>query len=143
MITLSIPSSLNELDRVLDFISLGHGITECSIEFWIELLDTVQTIFINIVKYAYPTREGIVKISLNYIAEQQAIEISFFDDGLPYNPLNGLYLFTANKRESMLEGSLGLHLLEKSTEESNYVYLNKKNVTTIKKYVNLGMLGLN
>jgi hypothetical protein len=67
MITLSIPSSSNELDKVLEFVILGQEIAKGSIENWMELLDTVQKIFFNIVKYAFPTCDGIVKI--NFIGE--------------------------------------------------------------------------
>ncbi len=135
MVTLTIPSSSNELDRVLDFISLGHEVVNCSIEFWMELFDTVQKVFINIVKYAYPTREGVVKITLNYIKELQAIEVSFIDEGIPYNPLEGLTQTSAINKDNLLEGTLGITVQEKSSEEMSYVYLNQKNITTIKKYL--------
>lgn len=135
MITLSISASSNELDKVLDFTNIGHGIVDCSIEFWMELLDTVQKIFINIVKHAHPTQKGIVKISLSYIRDQNAIEITFIDEGIPYNPLEGLDQSSDTKRADILEGGIRLYLMEKTTEETSYVYVNKKNVTTIMKYL--------
>jgi D-mannonate dehydratase len=140
MITLSIPSSSNELDKVLEFVSLGQEVAEGSIEYWMELLDTVQKIFINIVKYAFPTCDGIVKINLNYIKEQQAIEVSFFDEGIPYNPLEELGFAADLGGVSRIEDGFGISLLEKASEKTSekisYVYLYKKNITTIKKYLN-------
>jgi anti-sigma regulatory factor (Ser/Thr protein kinase) len=124
-----------ELDRVLDFINLGQELVEGSTEFWMELLDTIQRIFINIVKYAFPTQCGVVKININYRKEQQAIEISFIDEGIPYNPLEGIGFVTASNKEKMQDDDFGIFLSEKFTEETSYVYLNKKNITTIKKYL--------
>jgi sigma-B regulation protein RsbU (phosphoserine phosphatase) len=132
MITLSIPSSLNELDKVMEFVKLGQELAEGSIEYWMELLDTVQKIFTNIVKYAFPTCYGIVKINLNYNKEQQAIEVSFFDEGNPYNPLEGQGFASYFGELSRIEDDFGISLMEKTS----YVYLNKKNITTVKKYLN-------
>ncbi|MDF2487246.1 MAG: ATP-binding protein [Herbinix sp.] len=135
MITLSIPSRLNELDRVLDFVNIGLEVYACTMEVWQEIQWTVQTVFLSIIQYAYPINEGIVKISLNYIEVQQAIEISFFDQGVPYNPLESLNPSLRYNTENYLEGGVGISVLENSTDKSNYIYLNRKNVTTIKKYL--------
>ena len=99
------------------------------------IIDTVQKIFINIVRYAFPNQEGIVKINLNYIGEQHAIEISFFDEGIPYNPLGSLGQLSEFKSENVMDGKLGVFILEKATEKTDYVYINNKNITTIKKYL--------
>jgi anti-sigma regulatory factor (Ser/Thr protein kinase) len=135
MITLSIPSSSNELDKVLEFVNLGQEVAVGTREYWMELLDTVQKIFINIVKYAFPTCDGIVKISLNYIEEQKAIEVSFFDEGIPYNPLEGQGFASDFEGVNRIEDGFGISLLEKTSEKTSYVYLNKKNITIVKKYL--------
>ncbi len=137
MITLSIPSSSKELDKVLEFVNLGQELAKGSIEFWMKLLDTVQKIFINIVTNAYHTIDGIVKISFNYIEEQQVIEILFIHEGIPYNPLEGMGLISDDIDEYKAKGSFGVLLLEKSTEKISYRYQNKKNVTTVRKYLEL------
>lgn len=136
MITLSIPSCSNELDKVLEFIYLGQGLVEGSVEYWMELLDTVQKIFINIVDYAFPNCDGIVKISLNYVEEQKTIEVYFFDEGIPYNPIEEKGFETDFGGVSRIEDGSGISLLEKTSEKTSYVYLNKKNITTVKKYLN-------
>jgi anti-sigma regulatory factor (Ser/Thr protein kinase) len=100
-----------------------------------ELLDTAQKVFISIVKYAYPTQDGIVKISLNYMREQQVIEVSFINEGIPYNPLEALNNSTRLTRENRLESKIGISIIEKVTEETSYLYLNKKNITAIRKYI--------
>ncbi len=135
MITLSIPSSSDELDKVLEFVNLAQEIAKGSIKFWMELLDTVQKIFLNIVAYAYHNYDGIVKVSINYIEEQHAIEVSFINEGIPYNPLVEVGLASDYRGEYRIEEGFDVSVLEKSTEKTSYIYLNKKNVTTIKKYL--------
>lgn len=135
MITLSIPSRLNELDRVLDFINMGLEVYTCTVEVCQEILWTVKELFLSIIQYAYPINEGVVKVSLNYIEVQQAIEISFFDQGVPYNPLEGMNNSLRCITDNCLEGGVGISVLEKRTDKSCYIYLNRINVTTIKKYL--------
>jgi serine/threonine-protein kinase RsbW len=140
MITLSIPSRVNELDRVLEFINMGLEVYDCSPDVWLELTELVKDIFLNITEYAYPSGEGVIKISFHFIEPQQAIELSFFDDGIPYNPLEGLPASQQEYRINRLEGRVGIPVSEQSVDETNYVYLNKKNVSTIKKYIGQSLL---
>lgn len=135
MITLSIPSYSEELDKVLEFVNLGQDLTEGSTKFWMELLDTVQKIFINIVRYAYHTCNGIVKVGLNYVEEQQAIEVSFIHEGIPYNPLEEQDLVSDIRVESKYGAGFGRSLLEKSLQTTSYVYEDNKNRTIVKKYL--------
>ena len=135
MITLSLPSNLNELDKVLEFVTLGQEVAKGPTQFWIELLDTVQKIYINIVKYAYHTCNGIVKISLNYNEEQQAIEVLFLHEGIPYNPLEELSLPSEIREDYEFRAGFGMSMLEKSSQTTSYIYKDNKNRTTVKKYL--------
>lgn len=134
MITLSIPSRVNELNKVLDFINMGLEVFECSVKIWQEILESVESIFLSIATYAYPHGEGIVKISLNYIEIQQAVEILFYDEGIPYNPLDNISISIYNHSEHRSEGG-GVSLVTERADKTCYVYLNEKNITTVKKYL--------
>ncbi|MBP1754701.1 MAG: hypothetical protein H6Q59_1099 [Firmicutes bacterium] len=135
MITLSIPSRADELNRVLDFINMGLEVFECSVKIWKEISETVESIFLSVATYAYPYGEGIVKISLNYIENQQAIEILFYDEGIPYNPLENICIPIYSHSGYQPESSGGVSLLTNCSEKTCYVYLNEKNITTVKKYL--------
>ncbi len=135
MITLTIPSRTSELDKVVDFINMGLEVFECSLKIWQEILELVESIFLSVASYAYPHDEGIVRISMNYIEHQQAVEILFYDEGIPYNPLDNIKKPVSSHSECKLEGGNGVSLLTSCEEKTCYVYLNEKNITTVKKYI--------
>lgn len=133
MVTLSVPSKTNELSKVLDFIAAGLEVYECPMQLFQEFFDAVEEIFLRIIAYAFPDREGIVKISMNFIETQQAIEILFSNEGIPYNPLGGLEKSALSPYENKQEGNYGVTLLKERTDQACYLYLNERNVTTVKK----------
>lgn len=136
MVTITISSRAEELDRLLDFIKMGLEVYQCSIAIWLHLSEVVDDIYINIIRYAFPLEEGLIKVSMNYISEQNAVEISFFDEGIPYNPLESRLTTASNSYNNRLLREQTAVVMKEYIDEASYVYLNSKNVTTIKKYMN-------
>jgi anti-sigma regulatory factor (Ser/Thr protein kinase) len=126
---------MEELDRLMDFIKMGLEVYQCSVTVWRQLTEAVDELYISIVKYAFPVKEGLIKVSMNYIEEQKAVEISFFDNGVPFNPLENRFGSLINTYENRLFGRRTAVVMESCIDEASYVYLNCKNITTIKKYM--------
>lgn len=147
MVTLTILSKEEEIERLLDFIKMGLEVYQCSNEIWLQLSEVIDDIYINIIRYAFPLEEGLVKVSMNYIYKQKVVEILFTHEGIPFNPLenrldtrNNIYenrLATLNNTsENRLLHEQATALIKDNIDEASYVYLNNKNITTLKRYIN-------
>ena len=73
------------LPHVQDFIH--ESLKECQVDEQTlnQIHLAVEEIFVNIVKYAYPDKKGVCCIDVNPQSKQ--VEITFVDDGIPFNPL--------------------------------------------------------
>lgn len=64
-----------------------------------------EEILVNIIEYAYPNTVGALYISVEYIMEIKQLRFTFYDEGIPYNPL--LELSEHNKITSLEEQPIG------------------------------------
>ncbi len=91
----------------------------------------LEEIFINIVNYAYPGKEGSVDISLR--TDSNAIEVRFIDSGIPYNPLEQEAPDTSLNAQDRQIGGLGIFIVRNTMDSMEYSFENGKNILTIKK----------
>ncbi len=106
----------------------------------LQLMIAIEEIFTNICKYAYPNSIGslwyVVRHCINN--EERFIELTFMDEGVPFNPLLVPTPDTLQDAESRIEGGLGIHLLRGFDMEVAYTYENNKNILFIRKKENNG-----
>lgn len=96
-----------------------------------------EEILVNIIEYAYPNIDGSLYISVEYIMEIKQLRFTFYDEGIPYNPL--LELSEHNKVTSLEEqpiGGLGIFLYTTIMDGAEYKYINNKNQLTVWKNLN-------
>ena len=135
MTALTVSSGKNELKRIMNFIEMGLEVYGCYGLAWLEITEMVEDIYSNIMRNAFPLEEGLIRVSINYIEIQRAVEVSFFDNGVPYNPLGGkLFGQQISGRRRQWE-STAVAIMERAVDETSYVNLNRRNITTIKKYL--------
>ena len=133
MKTLTVPAKLDELDHVLDFINAELEANDCPMKTQVQIAIAVEEIFVNIAHYAYPPKEGEAIIGCLFHEEPRAVEISFVDRGVPYNPLEKKDPDVTLGAEERQVGGLGIFMVKKSMDEVAYNYVNDKNVFIIKK----------
>ena len=88
----------------------------------------VEEIFVNIASYAYSPNVGLAKILVNIETVPSAIEITFIDSGVPYNPLDKSdpnINLSAEEREI---GGLGIFLTKNLVDDISYQYIDGQNV---------------
>ncbi len=90
-----------------------------------------EEILANIIEYAYPKEAGSVYVSVEYIQEKNQIQFTFMDNGIPYNPLEGISDEEKNPAITTLEeqaiGGLGIFLYTTIMDGVEYKYCNGKN----------------
>ena len=135
MNSLRIEAELNRLEEVQDFVrqaleEAGFGIRQ---QMQVEL--AVEEIFCNIANYAYHPGKGeaLIRCEIHRTEDNECLEISFIDEGTPYNPLEKEdpdVTMSADEREI---GGLGIFLTKQVMDSMEYRYEEHKNILVIKK----------
>ena len=121
------------LHSVLEFIDGQLELIGCPVNLQMHIDIAAEEIFVNIAHYAYTQGTGEVTIRVELCRDPSAIEITFIDRGVPYDPLakpDPDVTLSAKERKI---GGLGIFMVKKSMDEVRYEYLDGCNVLTIKK----------
>ncbi|MCR4798554.1 MAG: ATP-binding protein [Lachnospiraceae bacterium] len=93
----------------------------------------VEEIFVNISHYAYNPQTGPATIRVEILEDPVAVELTFFDNGIPYDPLAKAdpdVTLDADERDI---GGLGIFMVKQSMDDVSYEYKDGQNILTIKK----------
>ena len=94
---------------------------------------SIDELFGNIARYAYTPGSGDVTVRVDILDSPPAVEITFIDGGVPYDPLakeDPDITLNADRREI---GGLGIFMVKKTMDGMKYEYRDGKNVLAIKK----------
>ena len=83
-------------------------------------------VYANIVNYSKANL-----VSIFYKIENGKLQISFTDNGVPYNPLEAAEPDTTLSAEERDIGGLGIFMVKKMTESMEYEYKDEKNVLSL------------
>ena len=85
----------------------------------------------NIIHYAYPgDKSGKLTVRYSFNPTANRAEITFIDNGIPFNPLNAPEPDVINA-ESNPEGGLGIFLVRRLSDKILYEYSDDKNILTV------------
>ncbi|MBQ1477181.1 MAG: SpoIIE family protein phosphatase [Erysipelotrichaceae bacterium] len=119
--------------QVTEFIDRILEKNDCSIKAQTQIDVAVDEIFSNIVSYAYPEKKGDVRVEVKVLDDQA--EISFFDRGIPFDPLEIKEPDTTLSIEERGVGGLGIFLVRKTMDDMRYEYKDGQNILTIVKKI--------
>jgi serine/threonine-protein kinase RsbW len=129
--TITIPARLSEVDRVRSFLRTtlaGAFLTEEDF-FKVEL--AVIEMCVNVVRYAYPGREGDLAVSLDKEPHRVAVEIR--DSGIPFDPRSVPKPDIERLILSRRTGGLGIYLARTLMDGFDYRREDGQNVLTLTK----------
>ncbi len=135
MAELIIDAALENLDTVFDFIHEELENADCPMRAQMQIDLAVDEIFANISKYAYNPQVGKAKINCSVKNDPLRVEISFEDNGIPYNPLEKEDPDITLSAEDREIGGLGIFLVKKNMDSVEYEYKDGKNILIIKKEI--------
>lgn len=130
---LIIEANVDKLDEVLEFVDSFLEEQDCMPKIQMQIEVAVEEIFVNIAHYAYNPEIGMATVRVVVLEDPLAIEITFLDNGVPYNPLakpDPDLTLAADERQI---GGLGIYMVKKSMDDVRYEYNAGKNVFTIMK----------
>lgn len=95
------------------------------------IMTACEEVIINVIKYAYPDKEGKLKIEVVY--KPPKISLKFCDHGIKFNPLEIPEVDTKLPLEERELGGLGILMVRKLMDKVEYEYDGKENHLTISK----------
>ena len=125
----------DKLKDVIRFIGEHLEAAGCNPATQMKVEMAVEEIFINVASYAYKQRTGDVMIRVEHFRDPKAIEITFCDQGEPFDPLaKDDPDITLNADERPI-GGLGILMVKKTMDDVSYRYENESNIFTIRKFL--------
>ena len=133
MSKLTVPAEVDHLDEVLEFTEAAVNASGLDKKSGYNLNIAVEEIFVNISKYAYPSDNGDITISLS--VSDEVITVEFKDTGTPYDPLGKPDPDITLSAEDREIGGLGIFMVKKLMDSVEYRYEDGWNILTMSKVV--------
>jgi len=126
---------VQNLDIVTDFVNEQLEMLDCPVKKQMQIDVVLDEIFGNICHYAYTQSEGEVTVRMEEKENGAAVELTFIDSGVRYNPLEKEDPDTTLSIEEKPIGGLGIFIVKKTMDELSYRYEKGQNILTVKKYL--------
>ena len=133
---LIIEAKRENLTEVQAFVDEQLEEVGCPMAAQISIDIAVEELFVNIASYAYEHGEGVAVVQVTVHEEPLSVEITFIDNGAPYDPLAKADPDTTLSLKERKKGGLGIFMVKKSMDNVSYEYKDGNNILTIKKNLN-------
>lgn len=130
---MTIAAMVENIDRITDFVNEHLEAIDCPMKAQMQISIAIDELLGNIAKYAYPNDEGQVTVRLEHFENPAAVEITFIDSGIPFNPLAQTEPDITLSAEERSIGGLGIHLVKKTMSDVHYTHTDGVNMLTIRK----------
>ena len=130
---LVIDALTDNLPQVLAFVDEQLEAVDCPMKIQMQIDIAVEEIFVNIAHYAYNPDIGTATVRVEVMGEPPAVDITFIDNGIPYDPLAKADPDVTLSAEERQIGGLGIFMVKKSMDDVKYEYLDGHNILTLKK----------
>ena len=134
---MNVTSSVEQIKPVTDFINAQLSELKCPEESRLQIDVAIDEIFGNIIHYAYKPDNGPVTIRFSVEDDPLAVNITFIDHGIPFNPLKEASPDLSLPLRNRSIGGLGLFVVQNTMDEVSYHYVNDQNILTIRKIIAL------
>lgn len=135
-------AKIENLDKATAFVEEELEKNEVGMKQTMQLTVALEEIFVNIAHYAYSKTDatgkpiadtGVGPMKLALEVSNNQVQMTFEDEGMPYNPLEKAdpdITLSAEEREI---GGLGIYMVKKSMDDVIYNRDGKKNILTLVK----------
>lgn len=130
---LEIEALTDNLPQVLAFVDEQLEAADCPMKIQMQIDIAVEEIFVNIAHYAYSPNVGRAMVRVEILPDPPSVDITFIDNGIPYDPLAKADPDITLSAEERQIGGLGIFMVKKSMDDVKYEYLDGHNILTLKK----------
>ena len=128
-------AAVDQLDEVLAFVTDQLDQLDCPPKHRIQIEVAVEELFVNIASYAYRPGTGTADVTVEAFDNPKAVEITFRDSGVPYDPLAKQDPDISLSADDRQIGGLGIFMVKKTMDDMRYEYKDNQNVLTIRKVI--------
>ena len=128
-------AAVDQLDEVLAFVTDQLDQLDCPPKHRIQIEVAVEELFVNIASYAYRPGTGTADVTVEALDNPKAVEITFRDSGVPYDPLAKQDPDISLSADDRQIGGLGIFMVKKTMDDMRYEYKDNQNVLTIRKVI--------
>ena len=121
------------LSKVLAFVDEQLEAADCPMKIQMQIDIAVEEIFVNIAHYAYRSGTGKAVVRVETLPDPPSVDITFIDNGIPYDPLAKEDPDITLSAEERPIGGLGIFMVKKTMDDVRYEYLDGHNILTLKK----------
>ena len=126
-------AGLQQLGQVLAFIDEHLEAMGCPLKTQMQIDIAAEEVYVNIANYAYAPDTGPARICLEPAPDQSAVTITFFDRGIPFDPLAKEDPDITLSAEERQIGGLGIYMVKQSMDDVRYIRENDLNILSITK----------
>ncbi len=119
------PALLNNLEEIISFIKKQAKKANLSVEKINRLELAAEEALVNIIKHAYPAKEGYIKVKCK---NNNHFILEIIDEGIPFNPLSAKNPRLDLDIDSRPIGGVGILLIKKMVDSVEYKRKNKSNL---------------
>ncbi|MBO4252039.1 MAG: SpoIIE family protein phosphatase [Clostridia bacterium] len=130
---ITVEATTENIIKVIGFVDEILQEYGCGTKEQVAIDIAIDELFSNIAYYAYNPKTGYATVRVNVVKDPLAVEITFVDNGVPYDPLSRQDPDTTLSAEDRKIGGLGIFMVKKSMDAVTYEYKDGKNILTIKK----------
>ncbi len=130
---LTIEATVQNLQQVLDFVDGVLETMNCPMKLQMQMDVAVEELYVNVASYAYAPGTGNVTVRIEKLADPAAIEVTFIDSGVPFDPTAREDPDVHLSAEERKIGGLGIYMVKKSMDTMTYEYTDGKNILSISK----------
>ena len=130
---LEIEALSENLPQVLAFVDEQLEAADCPMKIQIQIDIAVEEIFVNIAHYAYAPETGKAMVRIETLADPPSVDITFIDNGVPYDPLAKADPDITLSAEERQVGGHGISMGRTCMADVKYEYLDGHNILTLKK----------
>ena len=130
---LEVPALKENLSHVISFVGERLEEAGCGMKLQMQIETAIEEIFINIASYSYPDRTG--NAVIEFSCENDTAEITFTDNGVPFDPLDHDDPDIDLPIEERSIGGLGILMTKKMMDKVTYRHENGCNILTIQKII--------
>lgn len=132
---LTIEATPKNIDEVTKFINEQLDDYGCALREKMAIDVAVEELFVNIAHYAYKPEIGYATVLVDVVEDPLSVEITFIDNGKPYDPLAKTDPDISLPVSQRPIGGLGIFIVKQSMDMVSYEYKDGKNILTIKKNI--------
>ena len=133
MAEISLKATVDNIAKATEFVDRQLEDADCPIRAQMQIDVAIDELFGNVAHYAYGGETGDCTVRVSILDSPRRVEVTFIDQGIPYDPLAKADPDVTLSAEDRAIGGLGIFLVKKTMDGMSYVYEDGKNKLTIVK----------